>query len=466
MPYNKTNWKDTIKDASGNVIEKGTPLAAQNLNKMESGIENATQNAEKAVSDLAVVSQQLADTEEKASLVPLFTVKQNRVTNILTTFQNGHGFVKQSPTGTQTDDTTDFSLGSQSLKLKTPGDGTTVFSRKTNMGPFDATGKQVKVTFKIKNVRNASQFQVYLFTSGGTANFFTASPIELPAQRLWVNENEWSAITVNFGNMSSFGMPDRSNITGIQIRIIDNGAGVPVELNINSVAFVDEPSQGVISITMDDGWLTQYTEGRRIMDKYGFTATAYIISDIIGTSPDRWMSIDDLKKLRDVNGWEIAAHAGEMTAHEAKFDTLTSKELNEDMRILRNWLVSNGFQSGAGHLAYPGGGYNADTLAVMRKMYSSARSISAGNHETYPPADPHRLRIYNVLNTLTMEYFKEQVDKCFNNKTWLILCYHQFTDPATASTQVTPANFEQQMAYIASKGVPVRNVGDVIRYGI
>lgn len=33
MTYEKTTWRDTIKDEAGNVIERGTPINASKLNK-------------------------------------------------------------------------------------------------------------------------------------------------------------------------------------------------------------------------------------------------------------------------------------------------------------------------------------------------------------------------------------------------------------------------------------------------
>ncbi|MGN8233246.1 hypothetical protein ACTHAL_001474 [Priestia flexa] len=48
MPYTKTEWKDKIKDSAGNTIQEGTPLSAGNLNKIESGIEDAHKQLEQA----------------------------------------------------------------------------------------------------------------------------------------------------------------------------------------------------------------------------------------------------------------------------------------------------------------------------------------------------------------------------------------------------------------------------------
>jgi peptidoglycan/xylan/chitin deacetylase (PgdA/CDA1 family) len=427
-------------------------------------LEEKKQEMEAIVSSKTqVVESNLLEVENKATLVPLYTPKKKRVLQNVTTFQQGHGFALQSASGSQTD-SSEFAIGSQSLKLATAGNSAVVFNRNTALGTFDLTGKQIQVTVKVKNLARLKELTLYLF-SGGTANFYSGKLVTAPANRPYLNEDEWATLTYNLGDLKATGTPSPTNITGVQLRVVDDGTG-PVETYWNGISLIEKPSNGVISVTMDDGWLSQYTEARRIMDKYGFAGTAYIIADVIGVDPARYMTLEQLKKLRDVNGWDISAHAGTLAVHNKRFDMVSSEELIQDMAIMRNWLVSNGFQDGAGHIAYPGGGYNSSVLEIMKRFFSSGRSISEETHETFPPADQHRLRIVNVLNTMTIEEFKAQVDKCYSNNTWLILCYHQFTTPAEFSTQVTPASFDAQMAYIASKGVPVRTVGDVIRFGI
>lgn len=36
--YEKLNWMDEVKDQKGNVVQKGTPLSARNMNNIENGI--------------------------------------------------------------------------------------------------------------------------------------------------------------------------------------------------------------------------------------------------------------------------------------------------------------------------------------------------------------------------------------------------------------------------------------------
>ncbi|RWS41483.1 DUF2479 domain-containing protein [Bacillus mycoides] len=447
------------------IIKKALEVGEQFKGVDFAPIIKAGATAEQAKAAAEQNATQIGILSENISLTPTYLPKRNRITKVVTSFQGNHGFTKQSVAGAQSDDTTDYALGMQSLQITTDGDGKVVFSRNTSIGAIDATKKQILVTVKVKNIQRVNELTLFLFSNKNLTDYYVFSIVEAPATRYWLNEDEWATITLNFASAAVFGNPNRADITGLQLRVVDKSNGA-VTAHCNSIALIDEPPQGVISITMDDGLLTQYTEARPIMDKYGFPATAYTITDRVGADDTKFMTLDMLKKLRDANGWEIAAHAGTMGVHEARYINITENQMNEDLKVVRNWLVKHGFQAGAEHFAYPGGTYDSTVLAYMRKYFGSARTISEKNHETFPPADPHRLRIVNVVNTMTIEKFKSHVDKCLENHTWLIFCYHQFVEPALFGTQVTPANFEAQMEYIAAKGIPVRTIGDMIRHGV
>lgn len=36
--YDKTNWLDEVRDQDGNILQKGTPLSARNMNHIEDGV--------------------------------------------------------------------------------------------------------------------------------------------------------------------------------------------------------------------------------------------------------------------------------------------------------------------------------------------------------------------------------------------------------------------------------------------
>lgn len=64
MAYQKSNFKDTIKDAEGNIIQKGTPVNAATLGKIEDGIVQAEQKIDVEIGKVATQLAQKAKKQE------------------------------------------------------------------------------------------------------------------------------------------------------------------------------------------------------------------------------------------------------------------------------------------------------------------------------------------------------------------------------------------------------------------
>jgi hypothetical protein len=91
----------------------------------------------------------------------LSLIDENGNEVLITDFQGAHGFKKQGAVGTQTDDSTDFAQGAQSLRLETDGDGSPVVTRKSEIKPvLDFAGKQLKLWVKISDISKLREFRV------------------------------------------------------------------------------------------------------------------------------------------------------------------------------------------------------------------------------------------------------------------------------------------------------------------
>ena len=163
--------------------------------------------------------------------------------SILTQFQSGHDFRRISPAGVQTDETSDFVVGQQSLKLSTDGNGSPVFTRRTSISPsIDLTDKTLGIWLKVSSVNNIQELRItvtgdkfqtlrnyWLFTSDGKISTS-------------LNDNKWTFLTIDPENIRDFGNPDLSNIDTIQLRVVDKGQG-PVSVWFNGLSSIDATSQ-------------------------------------------------------------------------------------------------------------------------------------------------------------------------------------------------------------------------------
>ncbi|HYJ21428.1 MAG TPA: hypothetical protein VEW07_05325, partial [Solirubrobacterales bacterium] len=96
-------------------------------------------------------------------------------------FQAGHGYEKSAGTGTLSEDTGDFVIGTQSLKFVTAGDGVQSQVRKKSVGPYDFTGRDLRLTFKVDGLAHVGTFEVFL-SSDNLATNNVHYPVSIPVQ--------------------------------------------------------------------------------------------------------------------------------------------------------------------------------------------------------------------------------------------------------------------------------------------
>jgi len=112
-----------------------------------------------------------------------------------------------------------------------------------------------------------------------------------------------------------------------------------------------------ILLTFDDGGETVYTEALPIMQKYGFTGTAYIVYNYIGAG--LFMDRDQIRELHTA-GWEIGSHS----VNHIELPTHPSKQLDEIVNS--RWRLESYLDVQIRSFAYPFGAYNEDSLYYVR----------------------------------------------------------------------------------------------------
>lgn len=400
-----------------------------------------------------------------------------QASTILTTLQSGHGWSNNAGS-TLTTDTGDYVLGSQSVKITTGGSGAQANLSRTGMSAFDATGKAIRLRFKVTDTTNMAEIGCFLGSSS-FANFYKWS-IQVTGTSKFVQSGEWCTITLSFHDATSSGTPDRAALTDARLFVIDNSAG-QVAVNWQSFELIPDGSatwpNGVISITFDDTYASQWTLGKKTLDTYGYPATAYTIGDYVD-APGR-LSLAQLTAMQDRCGWEIAAHASTGVNHSASYTGLTATALEQDIREQHGWLMSKGFRAADG-MALPLGQFGQtldglSTLDIVRRHWGYARTTHSRTKETWPPADRFRLRAISSISTFSGGYAPSllttattgDIDKCKAQKSWLILVFHDITAGApTATTQIQSSDYDAIIAAISAAGIPVRTVADVLRSGV
>lgn len=455
-----THWND-LPPIGGGVAEEINSLVER-----VGGLETSVTSLSDSVAENAAEIASANDSIESATRRGLYvseSAKPHRpaVDYMIERFAPGHGWQIFSGTaGSMSDDTQDYALGVQSLCVTTKTDGTPGSVQKTGLA-IDLTGKQVTIWVKVSGAIDLTQLLLYA-GDATLANNYSWTIANAGIEQQVFREGEWAPIVLTFADAASTGSPSRSNITTLRIRV-GAASGKSVTLRVGGIGVSSDSSpfpNGVISFACDDSYSSQYSIMRPILDGYGWSATAYTIVDLLGTPG--FMTMDQLKTLELVNGWNIAGHAFTSAMHAAGYgnDSMLP-QIEQDVRSLRQWLVENGF-SGQDHLAYPKGFFTAASQGIMGRYFATGRTVINRMTESVNPSDRMRLRSLSVTNTTTIATAKALVDRVKAGKGWGIITIHDLVATPTVGTQWPTAAFQSLVDYIALQGVPVLNIKDVI----
>lgn len=133
----------------------------------------------------------------------------------------------------------------------------------------------------------------------------------------------------------------------------------------------------VVGISFDDGYLDNYTEALPVLQKFGFTASCYLVSGLLGRS-NLWavgqdvqesplMSTPQVRSWLDA-GMSIGSHT-HSHAHLCRIEpTLAAREIEESKAFLET-----SFQCPISDFCYPYGEFDAETIRLVRDAgYSTA----------------------------------------------------------------------------------------------
>jgi peptidoglycan/xylan/chitin deacetylase (PgdA/CDA1 family) len=293
----------------------------------------------------------------------------------------------------------------------------------------------------------------------GLANAFWFTFDSSQSQR-WVTEGDPVAFTIPWSEARVVGAPDRAAITEVQLVVADTAKRRRVRVAIDGLGLVPEPPGGLVSFTFDDNHASSLLAAP-ILAARGMTATAYVIVETVGKPGS--LALADLQALHD-EGWEIAAHAYSGQNHATMFPNLDAITLEDDLVDSRDWLIRNGF-TGQDHCAYPhgmftGGRRGTDVLGVVRRYFSTCRTIYQGEREAWPPSDPHKLRVLYVTAGTTLDEARVAVDRAVASRDWLILVFHRLT-PGTPrrNTEWNVDDFAALVGHAAGSGLALKTIG-------
>lgn len=173
--------------------------------------------------------------------------------------------------------------------------------------------------------------------------------------------------------------------------------------------YLSNEMQGkVVGITFDDGYLNNLQHALPILCKYGFTATCYGVSNLLGQSNiwDRGLVAETpLMTVQDWRNWHAAGmDVGSHTRTHAKLTEVSHKEALE--QILYSKLeLEQSIGCNVRHFCYPYGGYSKEHIQMVQAAgYVTATTTNRGHVRVC--SDPFTLsRILIARSTNPLLFF-------------------------------------------------------------
>jgi peptidoglycan/xylan/chitin deacetylase (PgdA/CDA1 family) len=188
----------------------------------------------------------------------------------------------------------------------------------------------------------------------------------------------------------------------------------------NSTTDVEALDRGRVSLTFDDGLISNYTTLKPILDEYGFKASFYIVTEYQQNGAAYAMTVPNLTELNS-QGHQIQSHSHDhvnlTTLNQA--DRLTS--LTTSKTLLEGW----GFT--VFMFTLPFGAYNdavlADTLTAGYNMIST--TDEGYNNQSIMASKTRIMRI--DADIYTPAELNAMIDEAMSKNLWIVLYYHKIT---------------------------------------
>jgi peptidoglycan/xylan/chitin deacetylase (PgdA/CDA1 family) len=222
----------------------------------------------------------------------------------------------------------------------------------------------------------------------------------------------------------------------------------------------------IVSISLDDGQASLFSQAYKTLKKYGIPATAYLIPSRIGSTG--YVSRIQLGEMVSSGIIEPGNH----TWDHSSFLELTDDQILAEIRNVQNYFLENGFFN-KGAFTPPFGEPYDDLVQRdrMKKLLKQTEFISSSRVpwddsyilNTMEKFDHMALNSYQLANPRKYADAKKVIDQAVAEKAFLIFTAHDVNSGSVAG-DFNSVEFEKVVQYLASlkaQGkIEVMNISD------
>lgn len=302
-------------------------------------------------------------------------------------------------------------------------------------------GQYIQFGVTYKSDRPVDIIAEYILSSG-ERQFVTLGTLTASKQ--------WLSLT------KSLEVPPASTSLSISLVIRGNGTVSTKAYSLDDISKSGVPywQQPYVSLTFDDGWVSDYSNVADLLNTYRYKGTFYLNPSTIDTAGV--MSSEQVSSLES-RGHELASHGYE----HLNLTALNKQSIQYQLEHAHSYFTQVHDKKTI-NFASPYGASDAQTAYYVRKFYASQRGTEDGIN-TRQSFDPYNLKVLYVGNDTPISKLVDSLKQAKQTNGWLILVYHQVTPTGTDATTITPQQFKQQLDTISQNSVAVQPVGDVIQ---
>ncbi len=261
--------------------------------------------------------------------------------------------------GSAADDAVNFKSGAQSVKLTTNA-GVQASMIKTVNWTLGAFGQMKLWCYPYDLLADyGGSVMLSLSNDAGFGNFY----------RAWIPNTGAMALRPGEWNLMSFprswfkvgaGAPNWSNPI-VRVRLQAQGAaGKTPAVSFDSL-FFDIKGVPAVMLHFDDGSSAQYATCFSYMKPRGLKGTLWAQTDLINTGG--FVTDAQLREM-EAAGWTIGNHTNAATSLAGQAEAAQETQISGGKTALLGWSLPKGVN----YVAYPAGGYDANTLVAMAAL--------------------------------------------------------------------------------------------------
>lgn len=265
----------------------------------------------------------------------------------------------------------------------------------------------------------------------------------------------WNVLPIGIDDMSvSNGASRDDPVIKIQVTV-SPAAGLATAITFDSLELVD--SIPAVMFAFDDQFAEVYEVAYPILAAADMRGTIYTIRERADTSGR--MTTAQLQELNDI-GWAIANHTA---THPFLPDLGAQADIESELRECRDWLLDINCTRAARMVAYPGGEFDATTLAAMDATGMLCGRTIGGQFRYLPHADIRRVGGISLNAGCPLATAQSYVDQAINAGVVADFYTHRLLDESD-DTNYSISEFQSLVDYVATAGVAVLTIDEWYQY--